>query len=204
MAYNADGLQLLGIGGAIAETFPTAGTVRKVYSYVTNDALATILADGYFDGINGDPLAEGDLILCAFDIDGERSGAETLYVTVGGGDVTVVPLVSTPFGTATTSGTLSNAGVSTIGSTTGALVYNLEAPAAGVKKIILRRDAGTTGPSAKVSSTGAGATFDGTNDELDFALGNGATGIAVELVGISSTRWQVVSVFPGSTYVLIS
>lgn len=204
MAYNADGLQIIGIGGAIAETFPTAGTCRKVYSYVTNDSLATVLTDAYFDGINGDPLVEGDLILCSYDIDGEYSGNATLLVTVGGSDVTVVPVGSTPFGTATTSGTLSNSGVSTIGSTTGAVTYHMEAPAVGVVKTLFRRDAGTTGPAITVSSTGAGATFDGTNGSLNFALGNGAAGIAVELVGISSTRWQVRSVYPGSTYVLFA
>ena len=204
MAYNADGLQLIGIGGAIAETFPTAGTVRKVYSYVTNDALATILTDAYFDGVNGDPFVEGDIILCSYEIDGQFSGAAVLFVSVGGSDVTVAPIGSGPAGTGTTTGNIGNSGVTTVGSTTGALVYNMDAPAAGVRKTLLRRDAGTTGPSIKVSSTGAGATYDGTNGVLDFALGNGATGIAVELVGISSTRWQVNSVFPGSTYVLFS
>lgn len=204
MAYNADGLQLLGIGGAIAETFPTAGTVRKVYSYITNDTLATVLADSYFDGINGDPLVEGDIILCVFDVDGQYSGSEPLYVEVGGSDVTVVPIATSPLGTASTSANIGNAGVSTIGSTAAAMTYNMDAPAKGVRKLILRRDAGTTGPSAVVSSTGAGATFDGTNGNLNIPLGNGATGVAVELVGISSTRWQVSQVYPGSTYVTFS
>ena len=204
MAYNADGLQLIGIGGAIAETFPTPGTCRKVYSYVTNDSLSTVLTDAYFDGINGDPLVEGDLILCTYEVDGQFSGAVSLYVSVGSTDVTVIPLSSTPFGTATTTASLGNSGVSTVGSTTGALTYHLDAPAAGVRKTLLRRDAATTGPITTVSSTAAGATFDGTNGTLSFAVGNGAAGIAVELVGISSTRWQVCSVYPGSTYVPIA
>jgi hypothetical protein len=203
MSYNADGLQLLGIGGAIAETFPTAGTVRKVYSYVTNDSMATILTDAYFDGINGDPLVEGDLILVAFEIDGEFSGAATLFVEVGGSDVTVVPLESTPFGTATTSGNIGNSGVSYVGSTTAALVYNLDAPAKGVRKILRTAHAGTTGPATKVSTTGSGATVNGTTDAvINFALGNGTAGITCELLGLSATAWQIIATYPGSTYVL--
>ena len=203
MAYNADGLQLLGIGGAIAETFPTAGTVRKVYSYVTNDTLATVLANAYFDGINGDPLVEGDLIICSYDIDGEFSGNVVLYVEVGGGDVTVVPINATPFGTATTSGNIANAGVSLVGTTTGALTYNMDAPAKGVRKILRIAHAGTTGPATKVSTTGAGATVNGTTDTvINFALGNGTAGVTCELLGLSATAWQIIGTYPGSTYVL--
>ena len=92
----------------------------------------------------------------------------------------------------------------TVGSTTGSLSYTLDAPAKGVRKLIFRRDAATTGPTAVVSSTAAGATYDGTNGIATFALGNGATGIALELMGTSSTRWQVVGMFPTSTHVLFS
>lgn len=203
MAYNADGLQIIGIGGAIAETFPTAGTCRKVYQYVTNDSLATILTNAYFDGIAGDPLVEGDLILCTFEIDGEFSGGAVLYVEVGSTDVTVVPLNGTPFGTATTSGNIGNSGVSTVGTTTGALTYNLDAPAKGVRKVLRMAAANTTGPATKVSTTGSGATVNGTTDNvINFAVGNGTAGITCELLGLSATAWQIIGTYPGSTYVL--
>lgn len=202
MAYNADGLQLIGIGGAIAETFPTAGTVRKVYSYVSNDTLAAVLTDGYFDVIAGDPLVEGDLILCSYDIDG-TSGSVALFVSVGGSDVTVLPMNAAPMGTASTSASIANSGVTLVGSTTGALVYNMDAPAQGVRKILRVAHPGTTGPSTKVSTTGGGATVNGTTDTvINFALGNAATGITCELLGLSATAWQIIGVYPGSTYVL--
>lgn len=89
MAYNADGLKLIAPGGAIEAAFPTGGGVKSIYSYVTNDDAETVEADGYFDGINGDPLVAGDVMLAVLDVDGSPT-FRNYVVSVGGGDVTVV------------------------------------------------------------------------------------------------------------------
>jgi hypothetical protein len=91
MAYNAQGLKLMVDGGSIAGSgYPNPASCKSIYSYVTNDDAETVEADGYFDGIANDPLVAGDIILAALDIDGSPT-ARTYVVSVGGGDVTVVP-----------------------------------------------------------------------------------------------------------------
>lgn len=64
----------------------------KIFMYPTNDAFATVLADGYFDGADGYvTLNAGDIIICNLDLDG-TDDLVMLLVTVGGSDVTVIPL----------------------------------------------------------------------------------------------------------------
>lgn len=82
MAFNLDGLALVGNGGVIAQTFPTAGTVSRVWHYVTNDTDTQVETDGYFDSTN---LRKGDVVLATIDLDGTPEG-KTYLVTVGTGD----------------------------------------------------------------------------------------------------------------------
>lgn len=190
MAYNKDGFQRMAIGGAIAATFPDAGSVKSLYSYVTNDTLGQMLADGYFDGIEGDPLQVGDLILAAYDADG-TPGSALLIVTVGGGDVTVVPSAAGgPKEEPATSVNLSNVGVSVIGSTNNTKNWTMDAPAAGVEKTIIGDPASTV--NALHVAVGAGvtisSTYGTTHTNIDFT-GRGS----VTLVGYSATHWKVLS-----------
>lgn len=82
MAFNRDGFQLVGLGGCIAATFPTAGNVSRIFHYITNDADTEIEANGYFDTT---PLRKGDVLLASIDIDGTPEG-KTYLCTVGTGD----------------------------------------------------------------------------------------------------------------------
>jgi len=62
----------------------------KVYQYPTNDTIAVVLTNGYFDGTYGyKTLNAGDIILAQTDLDGTPYPC-LLNVTVGGADVTVV------------------------------------------------------------------------------------------------------------------
>lgn len=62
----------------------------KVYMYWTNDTIATLITDGYFDGSYGyKTLNAGDVIIAMTDMDGTPYPC-LLQVSVGGSDVTVV------------------------------------------------------------------------------------------------------------------
>lgn len=88
--------------------------------------------------------------------------------------------------TAESTGTnLKAGGVSTIASTSGAKSYTLDAPVPGVRKTIWCT-AGSTANTSKVTSS---ASFDGTN----FAATFNAAGDALELVGLSATRWGIIA-----------
>lgn len=189
MAYNADGFQKIAFGGAIAATFPDAGSVKNLWSYVTNDDLSTILTDAYFDGITGDPLVAGDAIVCSYDVDGSPRVA-LLAVTVGGGDVTVVPhadVVDVDVGTtASTASIIPPTGFTDLRST-AAVVLTLAAPFQGARKTIFKSGGSTT--ITTVNTGSSLITYDGTNDDLDFD----AAGECVQLVGLSATRWAIVT-----------
>lgn len=89
MAYISRGLKLVSTGGAIG----TGATSSKgIYHYATNDADTVVETDGYFDDIDGDPLGVGDLILASLDVDGTPE-VKVYIVSVGGGDVTIVPML---------------------------------------------------------------------------------------------------------------
>ena len=79
-----------------------------------------------------------------------------------------------------------NYGISTITSAQLAGgTYPLTAPVAGVYKTITALIASTV---ARIVQAGTGATFDGTNNQLT------STAIqTVELVGVSTTRWAIIS-----------
>lgn len=62
----------------------------KVYMYQTNDTIAAVITDGYFDGTYGHKtLNAGDVIIAMCDLDGTPYPC-VLIVSVGGSDVTVV------------------------------------------------------------------------------------------------------------------
>jgi hypothetical protein len=188
MAYNADGLKLISVGGAIEGTFPDAGGVKSTYSYISNDTLETILADGYFDGITGDPLVAGDTIIAVSDVDGTPETA-LLVVTVGGGNVTVQ--VSSGVGPietiSLTTSVLSNRGVSKLLFAASKTVQ-LAAPYAGARKV-LTKDSGNSTIVVTVSATDASANFDGgTKQTIVFTF----LGESVMLFGLSATRWVAV------------
>lgn len=187
MAYNADGFQKIAFGGAIAATFPDAGSVKNLYSYVSNDDLGTILTDAYFDGITGDPLVAGDAIVCSYDVDGTPS-VTMLAVTVGGSDVTVVPhsdVAAVETATTVASTALRPTGITNLTST-AAIAHTMQAPFPGAVKYIFKSGGTTT--ITTVNSGSSLITFDGTNDDLDFD----AAGEAVLLVGLSATRWAII------------
>lgn len=89
MAYAAAGLKLISTGGAIGTG---SSSSKSIYHYATNDADTVVETDAYFDGIAGDPLVVGDLILASIDIDGTPE-VKIYIVSVGGSDVTIVPML---------------------------------------------------------------------------------------------------------------
>src|SRR5690606_34081911 len=93
MAYNAAGLKLINVGGAISAG---AGSVKNIYHYATNDTKVAVETDGYFDDIAGDPLNAGDLVMVSGDVDGTPWHA-TYIVSVGGGDVSITPAANLTF-----------------------------------------------------------------------------------------------------------
>jgi hypothetical protein len=88
MAYDAKGLKLISVGGAIGSG---AGSVKNVYHYATNDTDTVVEGNGYFDGVAGDPLNAGDIIIASLDIDGTAE-VKMYVVAVGGGDVDITPM----------------------------------------------------------------------------------------------------------------
>lgn len=182
MAFNQDGLKLLAPGGTIAASYPDSGTTRNVYHYITNDDLATVLADGYFDGVASDPLLAGDLILAAVDIDGTPQVA-SLLVAVGGSDVTVRIADGLVQTLATAQSFLAQGVVRLSGTAT----FNIGDPAPGVPVYIAQDDA-STGAVVIPSSTTVFFGF-GSNRMATF----NAADEAVILMGVSSTRFAIMS-----------
>jgi len=80
MAFTESGLALVKQGAALA-----AGSVNRIWHYVTNDTKAQVETDGYFDG-QAEKMATGDLIIVAYDLDGTMSG-RIYAVTKTTGDV---------------------------------------------------------------------------------------------------------------------
>lgn len=84
MAYDGNGLQVLADNMAIGTGL---GSIRRFFSFVTNDTLAQVETDGYFDD-KADDMNTGDLILVSFDNDG-TPGAKLFTVTKAAGDITL-------------------------------------------------------------------------------------------------------------------
>lgn len=89
MAYIAAGLKLIEVGGALGTG---SGSAKNLYHYATDDIDTVVETDGYFDDIDGDPLNVGDLIFTSLDVDGTPE-VKVYIVSVGGGDVTIVPML---------------------------------------------------------------------------------------------------------------
>lgn len=80
-----------------------------------------------------------------------------------------------------------NSGITTIGSTGGAMNYVLADPtAAGDKKMIICT-AGSTDNTCVVTTASTACTFDGTNRTLTM----NAADDSVELIALSTTRWFI-------------
>jgi hypothetical protein len=88
MAYgdNNSELRSISFGAPLGSNFP--GNVPMIYHYQSNDSLATITGNGYFDGVLNDDLKAGDVIITNYDMDG-TPGLAILLVTSGGSDVSV-------------------------------------------------------------------------------------------------------------------
>lgn len=89
MAFAQSGLKLTCLGGAIGTG---EGSVKNIYHYATNDADTVVEANGYFDGVTGDPLNVGDIIIASLDVDGTPE-VKIYIVSVGGADVTVTAML---------------------------------------------------------------------------------------------------------------
>ncbi len=91
----------------------------------------------------------------------------------------------------TAGGAIANRGVSVLTTAVG-VNYDLAAPISGTRKVITALAAATA--ATRVVRAGSGVTFDGTNNTLL------STGIqTVELLAISSTRWQVIANYSPTT-----
>jgi hypothetical protein len=104
---------------------------------------------------------------------------------------TVAQLKAAPEASIVAASTVSNLnyGITSLSSSTGA--FTLGVPAAGVRKIISALVASTA---ARTINAGTGATYDGTNNVLT------STGIqTVELLGMSTTRWNIISNYSPTT-----
>jgi hypothetical protein len=102
------------------------------------------------------------------------------------------------------SGALAAVGLSIITSTgTSENVYSLGAPVAGCEKWIVctsvLKSSGVSTGAAIVTSSGASATFGGTNTSIFFTTG-AANAQCVKLVGLSSTLWAVASASTGIAF----
>jgi len=163
------------------------GNNKKLFYYdAGSDTLATVLASGYINNLDdAQNVAVGDQIIAKC-----TNGTAMLAVTAvaAGGDVTTaISGVGGIMGveTASTAAALAAVGIANLTATT-AKTYTLSAPFAGAVKHIIKTGASTT---ILTVNAGAGVTFDGTNDDLTFNAANEA----VTLVGLSATRWGVVS-----------
>lgn len=174
MAFNSANLFLVGSG-------PNG---NLIFSYdAGSDAAATVVASGYInntdDAVN---LSVDDMVIAQC-----SDSTVTLIVTaVSSGVVTTRVLDETVVDTASTASTIPATGFSDLTST-GAVNYALAAPFKGAKKTLFKSASSTA--IITVSTTAAGATFDGSSDAAAF---NGA-GDCLQLVGLSTTRWAVVS-----------
>lgn len=89
MALDKFGLGILGFSGTLG------GLVRKRHFYATNDSLAAVTTDGYFD-----PVAEqftpgkGDVIEIAYALSG-TAGVRTYVVNRNGTDITLTLSIAT-------------------------------------------------------------------------------------------------------------
>lgn len=88
MAFTRSGFRVVAFGGSVsASTRPI-----QICSYVSNEALATIVADNYFDPLVNE-VAVGDQIMISADLDGTPA---TQTVMVEFNDGTHVKVATPP------------------------------------------------------------------------------------------------------------
>jgi hypothetical protein len=92
----------------------------------------------------------------------------------------------------TLSAVLTNSGISTVGSSSGAASYKLAAPVAGITKTIVGYAA--LGGNATVTSTAATIGSTATTTITITKIGAG-----IQLIGMSATRWTVVGNSTGAS-----
>lgn len=164
MSFAQSGLKMIAAGGQVG-TGP--GNVNSVYHYVTNDTAATVEGDGYFDGIEGDPLVAGDVIHASLDIDGTPA-FKSYVVSVGGGDVTIQPAANLTFAAAYTL-------VVDIADLSAEAAYYVVAPIAGtIRKIYSAIDGAVS--TADVTITASIGGVDVTNGVVTIATAGSAAG----------------------------
>lgn len=172
MAYTAGNLHLLA-GGAPG---------KYTYQYdAGSDASATVAAAGYFNNTDDElNLAVDDLIVARC-----SDAVVTLIVaSISSGAVTTRGVSEDIVDVGSTSANAPATGVTELTST-GAITVTLDAPFRGARKRLFKSASST----AIITVDADTATFDGSNSSATF---DGA-GEALDLVGLSATRWAIVS-----------
>ena len=100
--------------------------------------------------------------------------------------------------TGSISATLPNYGVSVIGSS--ADTYTLDAPSAGVEKILINASSTSAAKVVQLSTDGAAAVKVGNQGATRITF-NSTVAEAVHLVGYNSTQWYVLAAHPQSAAV---
>ena len=79
---------------------------------------------------------------------------------------------------------------------TGNETYTLQPPVKGARKLLVATSTSTAAAAVVRGSTGTGVTFNAAGaTQIDFAAATTATEV-VELVGLSSVEWAIVSAYP--------
>lgn len=90
MAFALTGLKCISHVGSIGTG---AGSVRKVFSYITNDDAATVQAAGYFNSV-ASSFAVGDVVIASLDLDGTPL-AKMYVVTAASASAVTIALFTT-------------------------------------------------------------------------------------------------------------
>lgn len=85
MAFALTGFKPISFLGSIGNG---AGSVRQLFSYVTNDDGATVQANDYFNAV-ASQVAVGDVIIASLDLDGTVMGRLYIVTAVTATTVTI-------------------------------------------------------------------------------------------------------------------
>ena len=80
MAFNAFGFKTISHIGTINGS---AGSMRSLHAYVTNDDAAAVAASGYFNEV-ADRIQTGDQVHCSLDLDGTPRLRTYLLINTAG------------------------------------------------------------------------------------------------------------------------
>lgn len=165
------------------------GNDKKLFYHDANnssDSLATVVASGYYNNNDDDiRMVAGDLIF----VKASDATAMLEVTSVSSGSVSTQIADQSAVAaheSASTSANLSAVGISQLEATGGA-TYTLDAPFAGAIKYLIRTS--TSGSAINVDTATTSITYEGTNDRAVFTNAEDA----LVLVGLSATRWGVVS-----------